>query len=858
MIHDQREQSVRFLLCLGLLAVLGAAQVNAPPESYISWNREIEPGTASNQYNPKFGNSICAGDLDGDGRDDMIVGSWAQNRVMVFSGAGHGLMLTIDGPAAGTRFGWSVDSGRDINGDGRDDLVVGAPGYQSSKGAVYAYSGAGLTGSGNPLIAGPHIGTAFGIELGYDVAILGDLDNDGFAEYGGGAPYHDSSVTDSGAIMTFRGSDSSAYAYRYGTAANQRFGWRLVGIGDMTGNGRNDFAVSSPFAYANERGAVWIYDGSGSLATQFIGNQPNGWFGYDIDAVGDVDLDGTPEVIVGAPGQSGGLGRVEIRNIGTVHFSVSGTLSYHKFGTAVAGLGDVNGDGYPDFVFRRAGPALELPLFGGGFYGTPLVYTCLPGGAFVPYATLVQSIGYGVDLASGGDTNGDGINEVLYSTTSHSGTGQGSDAGYAFRYRLDGDPPLNPWYTTPAAPRGLTATTSDTRQIAVRWRAFPNCLGYDVYRDGSHIARTPPWRTDYVDIPTPGPHTYAVRAFHNVGNGATATIPGNRPSWDGTDDFRITVSAESSVFLAGRTSHGLTLAEGRHPDGTAVGVPAFGALSIVTQSGAIDVDGRGGLSPFGAEGVTGVSTNINSANGVSGIVHGQRGGFLCGVFLGPQAPSGLAPPSLNFSAGAIGDDFDHLFPELEQVFFVGDGLTGHGSGDVQQFHVPAGATRLYFGICDAPNFHGNPLAYNGNHGEWSVRVVNDFPGVHAYGTPTPGCLGPAVCWSRGAPHLANGSFGLTAENAHPNLGGVAIVGLGGLSTPVVYNLVDVWVDPGLPFATHYWQSNAAGEMFHPLPIPAQPSFLGLPLFGQFLVFEPTGCTASGLSGSNALRIEIVP
>jgi hypothetical protein len=74
---------------------------------------------------------------------------------------------------------------------------------------------------------------------------------------------------------------------------------------------------------------------------------------------------------------------------------------------------------------------------------------------------------------------------------------------------------------------------------------------------------------------------------------------------------------------------------------------------------------------------------------------------LAGVFLGPNVPSGAAPAQLS------GTTFSTLSPGLDQIFFIGDGLTGTGTGAVQDFFVPTGATRLFLGILDDGGFFDN-------------------------------------------------------------------------------------------------------------------------------------------------------
>lgn len=111
--------------------------------------------------------------------------------------------------------------------------------------------------------------------------------------------------------------------------------------------------------------------------------------------------------------------------------------------------------------------------------------------------------------------------------------------------------------------------------------------------------------------------------------------------------------------------------------------------------------------PDGGQG----DADISSYGGLSGIVDHGRWFYLTGVFLNDSEPLDPAPSRLDFTNGW---DFVDLSPQLNQVFFVGDGLTGTGA--VQQFHVPNGATRLFLGFADGPSFQGAPGQYDDDTG----------------------------------------------------------------------------------------------------------------------------------------------
>jgi hypothetical protein len=119
-------------------------------------------------------------------------------------------------------------------------------------------------------------------------------------------------------------------------------------------------------------------------------------------------------------------------------------------------------------------------------------------------------------------------------------------------------------------------------------------------------------------------------------------------------------------------------------------------------------------------------------------------GFVTGVFeSGP--PKGDAPPTLDFNS--IGTNFSSLSPLLQQLFFVGDGLTGDGSGSVQVFDVPSGAKSLYLGIADACNYNGLPSCYFDNSGDfivsYAISTESGSPLIKTF-SPKSGRVGKSV------------------------------------------------------------------------------------------------------------------
>ena len=154
----------------------------------------------------------------------------------------------------------------------------------------------------------------------------------------------------------------------------------------------------------------------------------------------------------------------------------------------------------------------------------------------------------------------------------------------------------------------------------------------------------------------------------------------------------------------------------------------------VTPGAIVTLTNAGGTwscnSPFGGpgnqqgpdgNGITGQNCDppidYPAYGGLSGIYDGSRAQFITGVFLDASGQPASAPARFDFTDGTgLGHSFDSLSPALGQMFFIGDGLTGTGTGSTQQFIAPAGAAHLYLGYTDAPT------AYNDNQNAVTATV----------------------------------------------------------------------------------------------------------------------------------------
>jgi hypothetical protein len=187
-----------------------------------------------------------------------------------------------------------------------------------------------------------------------------------------------------------------------------------------------------------------------------------------------------------------------------------------------------------------------------------------------------------------------------------------------------------------------------------------------------------------------------------------------------------TVNANAVIYAAGTQGSVASGTGGVAPGGIALTSGGYFTFASVmgsltdgcgSSAGCITLNSGSNLNdPDG--GFAAVSSSSETGAGsISGMI-GPGAGYLVGVFVAAGGPSGSAPPSLNFLT--LGTSFASLSPLLDQVFFIGDGLTGDGSGAVQRFNIPTGAGELFLGISDACGYNGSPSCYADNFGTYSL------------------------------------------------------------------------------------------------------------------------------------------
>jgi uncharacterized repeat protein (TIGR01451 family) len=409
-----------------------------PLATSAAWTVESDQAAAN------LGKAVAtAGDVNGDGYSDVIVGANGydngqngEGRAFVYHGSASGLSATpnwtAEGNQAGSNFSFSVATAGDVNGDGYSDVIIGAHGHdngEADEGLAFVYHG-----SASGLSAGPawwaeadQASARFGI----CVSTAGDVNGDGYSDVVIGADLYDNGEADEGQVRLFKGSSSGLASTASWTAeadqASAFFGRWVALAGDVNADGYADVLVGAP-SYDDpevDEGAAFVYHGSSSgpsASADWSGqiDQADARLGRTVATAGDVDGDGRSDVIVGATRYTNG----ETREGGAfVFLGSSGGLSASYAWSAesdqanaemfaVSTAGDVNGDGYADVVV-------------GAYYydngenneGTAWVYHGSSSGLSTAPDWSAESDQAGAtvgwSVATAGDVNGDGYSDVL-------------------------------------------------------------------------------------------------------------------------------------------------------------------------------------------------------------------------------------------------------------------------------------------------------------------------------------------------------------------------------------------------------------------------------------------------------------
>ena len=354
------------------------------------------------------------GDLDGDGVLDFATsapahaeaGAWS-GRVYAYSGRSGKLLWRFDG-APGESAGNGLGRAGDLDGDGVPDVIVGGPGHAGIPGKAWVLSG--RDGSVLRLLAAGEVGDRFGLKVGN----VGDLDGDGKPDLLVGAPGSDTAGTNAGSVHVLSGADGASLLVLEGEEAGDNFGSAVAGA-----RVEDEYliAVGAMAAGPGDRGRVYLFRGESAaidlVATIDALETGRNLGQFFVALPGDFDGDGFPDVFAsdwGDGANGSGTGRVSVHSgrTGEPLLAIAGERQGENFGTSISDAGDVDHDGIPDLIVGAWQNAEHAPSA-----GRCALHSGKDGRLLAEYTCRQAGDTFGFDATGIGDVDGDGAIDFL-------------------------------------------------------------------------------------------------------------------------------------------------------------------------------------------------------------------------------------------------------------------------------------------------------------------------------------------------------------------------------------------------------------------------------------------------------------
>ncbi len=376
-----------------------------------------------------YGYSVSgAGDVNGDGFDDVIVGAprfsnpeSEEGKVYLYPGSASGLstsaMWTFESNSPGALFGEPVSSAGDVNGDGFADIIIGASRYNSFNGRAYVFHGSN-SGLG-PVPDWIRESYSQGLEFGCSISGAGDVNNDNYSDVIVGIGSMDHQGPNNIGAYIYLGSPgglSTTEAWTASSTSPIDFGRSVSGAGDVNNDGFDDVIVGWNTAL--------LFYGGASRGMYQAADWTSPYTANSVSNAGDVNGDGFDDIIIGR--FSGGLDNQFVhvflgsaQGLPATHNWYSGLSSW-----SVSTAGDFNNDGFDDILIGGSmdGPSVWL------FSGSP---TGLGGSSF-----MYVNYEFETSVSDAGDVNGDGFDDFvvgeLFGGSAHAFYGRGSYSSISY------------------------------------------------------------------------------------------------------------------------------------------------------------------------------------------------------------------------------------------------------------------------------------------------------------------------------------------------------------------------------------------------------------------------------------------